>query len=62
MEIIVIIVIVIIFIANQIEKNKKNNSQLGAKGASNVVSQPNNSYQVNQQKLLEKVALTRQAI
>ena len=48
MQIIIIIVIVIIFIANQIEKNKKNNIGLGAKGAHNIVPQPNNAYQVNQ--------------
>lgn len=48
MQIIIIIVIVIIFIANQVEKNKKNNLALGTKGARNIVPQPNNAYQVNQ--------------
>ena len=48
MQIIIIIVIVIIFIANQVEKNKKNNIGLGAKGTRNIVPQPNNTYQVNQ--------------
>ena len=48
MQIIIIIVIVIIFIANQVEKNKKNNIGVGAKGARNIVPQPNNTYQVNQ--------------
>ena len=48
MEIIIIILIVVIFIANQVEKNKKNDSKLGVKGASNVVPKPNNTYQVNQ--------------
>ena len=48
MQIIIIIVIVVIFIANQVEKNKKNNIGLGAKGARNIVPQPNNAYQVTQ--------------
>ena len=48
MQIIIIIFIVIIFIANQAEKNKKNNIGLGAKGSRNIVPQPNNAYQVNQ--------------
>ena len=48
MQIIIILIIVIIFIANQIEKNKKNNPKIGTTGAQNIVPQPNNVYQVNQ--------------
>lgn len=48
MQIIVILIIVIIFIANQVEKNKKNNPKIGTKSTHNITPQPNNSYQVNQ--------------
>ena len=48
MEIIIIIVIVMMIIANQVEKNKKNNSKIGATGAQNIVPQPNNAYHVKQ--------------
>ena len=48
MQIFIILVIVIIFIANQIEKNKKNNRKSGTTGVENIVPKPNNTYQVNE--------------
>ena len=49
MQFIIAAIIIIIAIANQAEKSKKNNKNLGQPGAKNIVPQPNNAYKANKE-------------